>query len=85
MNGTSFSHTLAIDLTPPKMTRNVTAARTRPTSEALKLKLVTSASAIALDCTLQPMPNAANPVNNANATPSLGWPIFSRTTIAPPR
>ena len=87
MNGTSFSHTTAIDWMPPMMTMAVITANTMPIasggmSTGLLPRMI---SEIALICVPQPMPNEASMASSANATPShLRCRPRSSAYIAPP-
>ena len=70
MNGTSFSHTLAMDLIPPKITIAVRIATMIPTIHIGIPKFSLHTVAIALTCVAQPIPNEANPAKIANSMPS---------------
>src|SRR6266567_2557234 len=69
MKGTSFSHTCAIDLMPPRMTTAVQAVITMPVIHGLTPKVSTTIAEIELACTMLPMPKAAIAVRVANTTP----------------
>jgi len=59
MNGTSFSHTLAIDLMPPSTTTAVSTAITLPVIHGEMPKVSWANVEIELAWVMQPMPNAA--------------------------
>src|SRR5574344_822220 len=85
MTGTNIVHTLAILFIPPTTTRAASSVTTRP--ETYGLTPITSFASveIAFACTVQPMPNDAKAVNNANNTPAhLAFKPYSRAYIGPP-
>src|SRR5207244_2932210 len=85
MKGTSFSHTFAIDLIPPRMTTAVQAVITIPVIHGLTPKVSTTIAEIELACTMLPMPKAAIAVRVANTTPSQRmWRPRSSAYIGPP-
>src|SRR5699024_10480358 len=85
MNGTSFSHTLAMDLMPPKITNAVSTATTTPMIHGSIPRFVLHTSAMALTCVAQPMPKEANPANTAKMMPShFMWSPRSSAYMAPP-
>src|SRR5437762_13783688 len=85
MKGTSFSHTFAIDLMPPRMTTAVQMVITGPVSHGLTPNVSNTIAEIEFACTMLPMPKAAIAVRAANTTPShrLGRPRSS-AYIGPP-
>ena len=85
MKGTSFSHTFAIDLMPPRMTTAVQAVITGPVIHGLTPKVSTTIAEIEFACTMLPMPKAAIAVRVANTTPSQRmWRPRSSAYIGPP-
>ncbi len=86
MNGTSSSVTLPMRLMPPRITAPVSTTSTMPVVDGETPKVVCSAAATELACTMLPMPKAAIDVSSAKIAPSQGIlrPFF-RTYIAPPR
>ena len=69
MNGTSFSHTVAIDLIPPKITIAVSIATTRPTIQPCTPVFSSTTLAMAFTCVAQPIPKEAKPANTAKIIP----------------
>src|SRR6058998_1416020 len=85
MKGTSFSHTFAIDLMPPRMTTAVQMVITGPVSHGLTPKVSNTIAEIEFACTMLPMPKAAIAVRAANTTPSHRmWRPRSSAYIGPP-
>ena len=85
MNGTSLSHTLAMDLMPPKITMATRIPITTPTTHGGHLKFSFATVAIALTWVAQPIPKDATPPNRANRKPShFIFRPLSRAYIAPP-
>ena len=85
MKGTNFSHTLAIDLIPPKITIPVRTATTIPTGHFGMPRFSLHTVAIALTCVAQPIPKDANPASTAKVTPShFMLSPRSRAHMAPP-
>ena len=80
MNGTSFSHTLEMDSTPPKMTTLTSTTMTMPTPHAGTGTFEVMMPAIADACTADPVPMAAMAANAANATA----PAFAHAGTRPP-
>ena len=70
MNGTSFSATAPMRLTPPSSTKPVSTIITTPDTQGETPKPERSTSAMLLDCTMLPMPKPAMPPNTAKAAPS---------------
>ena len=70
MNGTSFSHTLAIDLMPPRMTMAVSTVITEPVIHGETPKVSLASAEIELAWVMLPMPKAAMAVSAANSIPS---------------
>src|SRR5262247_2655312 len=85
MNGTSSSHTRAIDLMPPRITTAVKAVITAPDHQGDTWKVSFTRVAIELACTMLPMPNAATAVRAAKIRPSQrARSPRSSTYIGPP-
>jgi len=85
MNGTSFSHTRAIDRTPPRITEAVITVIIAPVIQGERFKVSFINPEIELACTMLPIPNAATAVKNANTTAShLFFIPRSITYIGPP-
>ncbi len=85
MNGTSFSHTLAIDWMPPRITMAVSTVMTAPVHQGETCRVSWTIAAIELACTMHPMPKAATAVSAAKTTPSQRAPRpRSSTYIGPP-
>ena len=85
MNGTSLSHTLAIDWMPPRITIAVRTVITAPVHQGETCRVSWTIEEIELACTMQPMPKAATAVSAAKTTPSQRWPRpRSSTYIGPP-
>src|SRR2546426_12232958 len=85
MNGTSHSHTRAIDLIPPRMTMAVQAVMTTPVVQGLTRNVSSTIDEIEFACTMFPIPNAATAVRAANTVPSHGTPRPRASTyIGPP-
>ena len=70
MIGTNLLATVPMRLIPPSMTKAANPAITSPVVVVLISKLLWSASATELDCTILPIPNAATVPNSANRKPS---------------
>lgn len=70
MAGTSASATRPIRLMPPRMTAPVTTVSTMPVSQTGTPKVFSATPAMALACTMLPMPKPAKPAVSAKATPS---------------
>ncbi len=70
MNGTSLSHTAAIFVTPPRMTKAVSPVMTRPVIHGEMPIDCWARAEIELACVMLPMPKAATAVSAANSTPS---------------
>jgi len=85
MNGTRASHTLAIDLIPPRMTTPTSTVMTSPVSQAGSPTTSLANAATEFDCTMLPMPKAAMAVNAANSMPAHFIPSpRSSTYMGPP-
>ena len=80
MKGTSFSQTLDMDSTPPKMTTETRITITTPTAHAGTATFEVMMPAIADACTADPVPMAAMAANAANATA----PSFAHQGVRPP-
>ena len=85
MNGTSISHTRAMLLMPPRMTSPAINAMTAPLTMGDTLYVSFVSVAMALACTVLPIPKAATAVNTANSTAIFFHPSpRSRAYIGPP-
>ena len=85
MNGTSFSQTLAIALTPPNTTKAVSTQINKAMTILLMLKLLAITSTIAFDCEEQPIPKAPKAQHQAKILPINGLLRCSKAVIAPPK
>src|SRR5699024_8419514 len=70
MNGTSFSQTREICLTPPRMTTAVSTVTTAPEMAGSIPNEVRMTSVMAWDCTVQPAPKVASTAKTAKRTAS---------------
>ena len=85
MNGTSHSHTLAIDFKPPITTMAVKTASTTPVTCTFTPKVLAARVEIEFACTMFPIPNDATTVSSAKSIPSHFKPRpFSSAYIGPP-
>ena len=85
MKGTRIAQTKAIDLTPPRMTRDVSSAMKMPTAHVGMPKVSWASNAMELACTVQPMPKEANAVKTAKSIAShFMFRPRSRAYIGPP-
>ena len=72
IDGTRNWVTLAMERIPPRMTSPVASAMNSPVYTFEMPRVVWTASATELLCTMLPMPNAARAANIENRTPSHG-------------
>src|SRR6266480_4633512 len=85
MKGTSASHTLAIDLIPPRITKAVSTAIAMPVIHGATRNVSFTIAEMEFACTIFPMPNADTAVRMAKITPShFCFMPLSRTYIGPP-
>ena len=85
MNGTNAPHTRAMLRTPPSTTAATRAHVTPPTSQGEMLNVLLVMEAMALACTVLPMPNDATAVKMAKSTASHLRPNpRSRAYMGPP-
>src|SRR5438046_10146537 len=85
MNGTSASHTFAIDLIPPRITKAVSTAITMPVIHGATRNVSFTIAEMEFACTMFPMPNAETAVKIAKITPShFCFMPRSTTYIGPP-
>src|SRR6266545_7945784 len=70
MNGTSASHTRAMDWMPPRITTAVSTVMTAPVTHGDTCQVSLTMAEIEFACTMQPMPKAATAVRKAKITPS---------------
>ena len=85
MKGTSFSHTLAMDLTPPRITRPVRTVMTAPEITGEIPNVFSTMFVMELPCVPLPIPKQAKPANSANRMPShFCFRPLSRAYIGPP-
>src|SRR5262249_13623272 len=85
MNGTSHSHTRAIDLIPPRITTAVNAVMIAPVSHGVTRKVSWTIDEIEFAWTMLPMPKAAIAVSAAKTVPSHGTRSPRASTyIGPP-
>ncbi len=74
MNGTSRSHTAAMERIPPRITIAVSAVITAPVIHGDTWNVSWASELIEFACTMQPMPKAATAVNAAKTTASQRRP-----------
>ena len=85
MNGTSFSHTLAIFVMPPRITTAVSTVMTLPVIQGETPNVCCARPAMELACVMLPIPKAAMAVSAANSMPSGLLPSpRSRAYMGPP-
>lgn len=89
MKGTSFSHTFAMDLMPPKITMAVSTAITIPMIQPGIPTFSSTMLAIAFTCVAHPIPKDAKPAKIAKISPSIlpkgcHFSPLERAYMAPP-